>query len=134
MARLVLILLAVALTVFALADWLTRSKTWTPGKVNRWVWLAVILLLPIVGPLTWIIVGVVVRAEAKQQERIEPSPRSSLPPDDNPDAILDVADRIARRQKRSRPESPIKPKQSPEEDPKPLPHEEDDESDPRAAD
>lgn len=110
MARLVLILLAVALTVFALADWFARSKTWTPGKVNRWVWLAVIVLLPIVGPLTWIIVGVVARAEAKQQERSESAPRSSLPPDDNPDAILDVADRIARRQKRSRPTPPLEPK------------------------
>ncbi len=118
MARLILILLAVALTVFALADWITRSKTWTPGKVNRWVWLAVIAFLPIVGPLTWIIVGVVTRAEAKQQSRLQPPTETSLPPDDNPDAITDVADRIARRQKRSRPQGPPKPSLGPDSAPK----------------
>ncbi len=100
MPRLILILAAVALTVFAIADWVSRSRTWTPGRVNRWLWLAVIVLIPIVGPLTWIIVGLVARAEDKQREAEEPR---VLRPDDDPDAISSVAERLARRQKRTRP-------------------------------
>lgn len=104
MPRLVLILLAVGLTVFAIADWIARSRTWTPGRVNRWLWLAVIVLLPIVGPLTWIIVGVVARAEAERNP--EPRVEITLRPDDDPSVISDIADRIARRQKRTKHQPP----------------------------
>ncbi|WRS30386.1 PLD nuclease N-terminal domain-containing protein [Actinomycetaceae bacterium MB13-C1-2] len=104
MARLLLVLLAIALTVFAVADWATRSSEWTPGRVNRWLWLAVIVLLPVIGPLVWIIIGLVTRAEADRMPAS--SAPVNLPPDDNPEAISDVANRIVRRQKRTKPEPP----------------------------
>lgn len=104
MARLLLVLLAIALTVFAVADWVTRSKEWTPGRVNRWLWLAVIVLLPVIGPLVWIIIGLVTRAEANRMPAT--ATPIDLPPDDNPEAISDVANRIVRRQKRTKPEPP----------------------------
>ncbi len=107
MARLLLVLLIVALTVYAVADWVTRSREWTPGNVNRWLWLAVIVLLPVIGPLAWIIIGLVTRAEDRNQS--PSAPGADIPPDDNPEAISDVADRIARRQKRTRPEPPPQP-------------------------
>lgn len=104
MARIMLVVLALAITIYAISDWVSRSRTWTPGRVNRWVWLAVIVLIPIIGPLAWIIVGLVTRAE---QRRVGTSPDSSPPrssrPDDNPEALSDLADRISRRQHRSRP-------------------------------
>ena len=104
MARIMLVVLALAITIYAISDWVSRSRTWTPGRVNRWVWLAVIVLIPIIGPLAWIIVGLVTRAE---QRRVNTSPDSTPPrssrPDDNPEAISDLADRISRRQHRSRP-------------------------------
>ena len=105
MARFLIALLFIAVTVFAVADWAVRSKTFTPGRVNRWVWLAVILLIPMVGPLTWIIVGAVTRAEEKQtgypQGQVS---TDQVRPDDDPEAISDVVDRINRRQRRTRPE------------------------------
>ena len=104
MARIMLVVLALAITIYAISDWESRSRTWTPGRVNRWVWLAVIVLIPIIGPLAWIIVGLVTRAE---QRRVNTSPDSTPPrssrPDDNPEALSDLADRISRRQHRSRP-------------------------------
>ena len=104
MARIMLVVLALAITIYAISDWVSRSRTWTPGRVNRWVWLAVIELIPIIGPLAWIIVGLVTRAE---QRRVNTSPDSTPPrssrPDDNPEALSDLADRISRRQHRSRP-------------------------------
>lgn len=107
MARLLLVLFVVALTVFAVADWASRSSQWTPGRVNRWLWLAVIVLLPVIGPLAWIIIGIVTRAEASQTPPREAP--EDIPPDDNPEAISSVADRLARRQKRSRPEPRPRP-------------------------
>ncbi len=104
MARLLLVLLVIALTVFAVADWVTRSKEWTPGRVNRWLWLAVIVLLPVIGPLVWIIIGLVTRAEVNRMPAT--ATPIDLPPDDNPEAISDVANRIVRRQKRTKPEPP----------------------------
>ncbi len=101
MARILLVIAVLAVTIYALADWASRSRTQTPGKVNRWVWLAVIVLLPLVGPLAWIIAGLVTRAEAARQPVAEES-EETLRPDDDPDAISDLADRLARRQKRTR--------------------------------
>lgn len=110
MARVLLIIALAAITVYAIADWMARSGKWTPGKLNRWVWLAVIIFLPVVGPLAWIITGLVTRAEEAQRQREAPEqPPVWLAPDDDPSAVADVADRIARRQKRSRPHFPNKP-------------------------
>lgn len=104
MARVLLIIGLVAITVYAVADWVARSGKWTPGRLNRWVWLAVIIFLPVVGPLAWIITGLVTRAE-ERQERARPLPEQPTfqAPDDNPTAVADIADRIARRQRRTRP-------------------------------
>ena len=108
MARILLVVAALAVTIFAVADWASRSRTWTPGRINRWVWLAVIVLLPIIGPLAWIITGLVTRAEGGGPAPQAAPPRVSRP-DDDPTAISDLADRIARREKRTRPGRPSKP-------------------------
>lgn len=105
MARILLVVAVLAVTIYALTDWAMRSRTASPGRVNRWVWLAVIVFLPLVGPLAWIITGLVTRAEAARQPAETEMP-AELRPDDNPDAISDLADRLARRQKRTRPPRP----------------------------
>lgn len=106
MPRILLVVALLAVTVYALADWAARSRTWTPGRVNRWVWLALIVLIPLIGPLAWIITGWVTRAEAARNPAALPQAPVARP-DDDPDAISDLADRIARRQKRTRPERKI---------------------------
>lgn len=101
MARILLVVVALAITIYAIADWAARSRSWTPGKVNRWVWLAVIVLIPFIGPLAWIITGWVTRAEQGRIDRLPTTPERAARPDDDPEAISDLADRIARRQKRT---------------------------------
>lgn len=108
MARILLVVAALAVTVYALADWASRSRTWTPGRVNRWAWLALIVFIPLIGPLAWIITGWVTRAEAARSADI-PQQAPVVRPDDDPDTISDLADRIARRQKRTRPERKMPP-------------------------
>lgn len=103
MARILLVLALLALTIYAVADWAARSRSWTPGRVNRWVWLAVILLIPAIGPLAWIITGWVTRAEQAREPRVSREESPERRPDDNPEAISDLADRIARREKRTKP-------------------------------
>ncbi len=102
MARILLILGSIAITVFAVADWVSRSKRWTPGRVNRWVWLALIIFVPIIGPLAWVITGLVVRAEDAHGSGGPAVPPPPARPDDNPHAVSDVADRLSRRKKRNR--------------------------------
>ncbi len=103
MARILLVLASIAVTVYAIADWVSRSKTWTPGRINRWVWLAVIIFIPLLGPLAWIITGWVTRAESNRGHYQAPQPQAPMRPDDNPHGVSDVADRIARREKRTKP-------------------------------
>ncbi len=106
MPRFLIALLFIAVTVFAVSDWVVRSRVSTPGHINRWVWLAVIVLIPLIGPLAWIISGLVTRAEEHSGQRSPAPTVPELPPDDNPDAISDVADRLARRKKRTRERPP----------------------------
>lgn len=102
MARVLLFAVAIGLTIYALFDWLFRSRQRTPGGVNRWLWLAVIIFIPVAGPAAWIILSLVMAAESKNMsDSTEP-----LAPDDDPEYLREVAERIKRRQKRTRPDIP----------------------------
>jgi hypothetical protein len=80
MSRALPIFLLVAFTVFAFVDCALTSKT----QVNRkWLWLTVILLVPVIGPLSWFLAG---------RPRTGPgrAPRRDTPPvapDDDPDFL-----------------------------------------------
>lgn len=108
MARVLLFVVAIGLTIYALFDWIFRSRQRTPGGVNRWLWLAVIVLIPVAGPAAWIILSLVMAAEAKDT----PDRSESLAPDDDPEYLREVAERIKRRQKRTRPVIPPRPEES----------------------
>lgn len=95
MFRVFLFALAIGVTVYAIFDWLLRSKKSTPGNLNRWLWLTVIILVPIAGPLAWIILSLIGFAE--QGPSAQP-----LAPDDDPDYLRQVDERIQRRKRRSR--------------------------------
>ncbi len=101
MFRVLLFALAIGITLYALLDWGFTSRRNTPGKLSRWVWLAVIVLIPILGPSAWTILRIVDRAEAKYAE---PEPEAPLiAPDDDREFLDDVSRRIERRQRRTRP-------------------------------
>jgi Phospholipase_D-nuclease N-terminal len=55
MARVLLVLLAVGLAVYALVD-LASSDEDERGGIPKWLWVVLIVLLPFVGAIAWILV------------------------------------------------------------------------------
>lgn len=76
--RVLLFLLVIALAVYALTD-LSGSDERRRGGIPRAVWTVLILLLPVLGPVAWLLVSrVATRAEPEQVP---------LAPDDDPDFL-----------------------------------------------
>ncbi|MDO5025426.1 MAG: PLDc N-terminal domain-containing protein [Trueperella sp.] len=55
MARVVLVLLGVSLTIFALIDCARTDRARIPARIPKYLWLILILILPVIGPLLWIL-------------------------------------------------------------------------------
>jgi hypothetical protein len=51
-----LALASVALTIFALADCIQTSDDQVRG-IPRWGWIILVVLVPWIGPITWLLVG-----------------------------------------------------------------------------
>ncbi len=115
MVRVLLIIVWLAVTVFALADWARTSEEEMPGRIPRMMWL-IILLLTIpsfsIGAIVWLVVRAVARAEARQNgELVEERPMFNRPsrgasqqpapeplaPDDDPDFLFKLERDIRRR-------------------------------------
>ncbi len=84
MIRLLPWLLAIALTIYAVVDCIQTDDSRVRG-LPKVVWVLVILLFPLVGPIAWFIAG---RPERPQAGRSQP-PRRQPPrgPDDDPDFL-----------------------------------------------
>ena len=103
MARGILAVLSIALTVFALADCVQTQDDKVRG-VPKWAWIVLIVLIPWVGPLTWLFVGK--ERSWGRGSSGSPSPRRDGPlaPDEDPDFLrkLDEDIRRERRERRER--------------------------------
>ncbi|RLP11988.1 PLD nuclease N-terminal domain-containing protein [Propionibacterium australiense] len=75
MARLLPVLVLLALTIYAIVD-LAQSHDENVPFMPKWLWLFVVIFIPAVGPVLWIV--------ASYNARHAP-PRSDIPPDDNED-------------------------------------------------
>ncbi len=75
MARLLPVLVLLALTIYAIVD-LAQSRDENVPFMPKWLWLFVVIFVPAIGPLVWIIAG--------YNARRTPQPRD-VPPDDNED-------------------------------------------------
>ena len=72
MVRIVLLVAMLALTVYAAADWHRTPEEEMPGKLPKPVWLLIILFtatLAAVGPIVWLGLRWVARAEKAQSAR-----------------------------------------------------------------
>lgn len=80
MARLLVfaVIAAAVLTVFAVVDCALTERA-RVRALRKWVWILVALLLPVVGPLLWLVVG-------RGSTRSRPMTRV-IGPDDDPDFI-----------------------------------------------
>ena len=82
MLRALVYIVPVALAVYALIE-LARSEPSDRAGLHPLAWAALIVLLPVVGPLTWI---VVVRSQARVQEGGRAAPGGSVPRAGSPGA------------------------------------------------
>jgi hypothetical protein len=87
------ILVAVVLAVYALIDCLQTDPAELPGP-RRPVWLVLIILLPIVGPVAWIVASRLHRHPHRPRQ----VPRV-VAPDDNPDFLREIRDVDERHEK-----------------------------------
>lgn len=113
MPRAVLAIASIALSVYALTDCIGTEDSRVRG-IPRWAWIALIVLVPWVGPITWLLAGKTMRSfsgpgqGARSARRpagpTSPAPtsrRRSLAPDDDPEFLRALGEQI-RRERRER--------------------------------
>lgn len=114
MPRLLVYVVPVALAVYALID-LWRSEVRERAGLHPALWVAVIVLLPVVGPIAWIIISRTRRAGAPRTTGGPPSRpgrparKAPLPPDDDPDFLWRLEQERRRRLRREGGSSPEEP-------------------------
>ena len=82
MPRFVMTVLVIALSVYALVDCLQTPK---PKALPKIVWIAIILFLPVVGPVLWLLFG---RSGGRGWGRGDDD---VLAPDDDPSFLRDLS-------------------------------------------
>lgn len=87
MGRVLPIVVAIALLVYALIDCLQTDST-RFRSLNRAAWVAIIVLIPLIGPILWLVLG---KQRARPQRPTGPPPRP-LAPDDDPEFLNHLRD------------------------------------------
>ncbi len=107
MPRALLAVASIALTVFALADCIQTADSRVRG-IPKWAWIILVVLIPWVGPITWLLVGKdrtpgADDPSARNGSRGRPAPGRSGPlaPDEDPDFLRRLDEEI-RRERRER--------------------------------
>ena len=100
MARGIIAVLSIALTVFALADCVQTEDAKIRG-LPKWAWIVLIVLIPWVGPITWLFVG---KDRSSPGGSGRPRRQGPLAPDEDPDfrRRLDEDIRRERREQKQR--------------------------------
>jgi hypothetical protein len=81
MPRFVLIVLTIGLSVYALVDCL---QTPNPKALPKLVWIAIIVLVPVIGPVLWLLFG---RTNGRGWGRDD----DVFAPDDDPSFLRDLS-------------------------------------------
>lgn len=101
MIRVLAAVASIALSVYALAD-CVQTDARAVRHLPRWAWIVLIVLVPWVGPLTWLVtghdrsLGLPARGAAARPPR--PGP---LAPDEDPEFLARLGEQI-RRERRER--------------------------------
>lgn len=102
--RIAIYVVPVALVIYALFD-LFRSEPHERAGLRPALWALIIVLLPVVGPIAWIFVSTLRRAEARAPSGRPGDPRRTLrptrrpgltAPDDDPDFLRDLEEQWKR--------------------------------------
>ncbi|WP_114853712.1 PLD nuclease N-terminal domain-containing protein [Brachybacterium sp. YJGR34] len=100
MLRGLIAVLSIALTVFALADCVQTEDEKVRG-IPKWAWIVLIVLLPWVGPITWLFAGKERPLGSGGDPRQRPGRSGPLAPDEDPE-FLRKLDEDIRRERRKR--------------------------------
>ena len=91
MVRLLLIVIPLAITIYAFIDALNADQTEVRG-MPRWTWLIAIFFLNIVGSLLWFVFGRPQRSRQRptNNSRWQQPERPPQGPDDDPDFLKGI--------------------------------------------
>lgn len=116
MGRVLPVVLGIALAIYAVADCARTPSDQLPGRVPKALWIVLIILVPLVGPIAWIIASRVSQAEARggavprtmwSSEDSRPlfsgrgsrTPRAAQAPDDDEDFLFALEAQLYRERK-----------------------------------
>ncbi len=101
MARIVFVIAMLAVTIYAAADWHRTPEDEMPGKIAKPIWLMIILFtatIAAIGPIAWLVLRWVSRAE-KKQTRAPEAPKRPSAPDDDPEFLFRLERDIQRKRR-----------------------------------
>lgn len=101
MVRILLFVAMIALTIYAAADWHRTPEDEMPGKLPKAIWLLIILFtatIAAIGPIVWLALRWVSRAE-KKQTRAPKAPKRPTAPDDDPEFLFRLERDIQRKRR-----------------------------------
>ncbi|NEE00321.1 PLD nuclease N-terminal domain-containing protein [Phytoactinopolyspora halotolerans] len=87
MTRVLPVLVTLVLAVYTFIDCL-QTDAGRIRSLNKPVWLAIVVLIPVVGPILWLTVGKT--REPRPGPVHRPPPPQQLPPDDNPEFLREL--------------------------------------------
>lgn len=99
MLRIALVVAMLAVTIYAAADWHRTPEDEMPGKIAKPIWLMIILFtatIAAIGPIAWLVLRWVSRAEKAQQKQAE-APKRPSAPDDDPEFLFRLERDIQRK-------------------------------------
>lgn len=99
MVRILFFVAMIALTIYAAADWHRTPEDEMPGKLPKAIWLFIILFtatIAAIGPIVWLALRWVSRAE-KKQTRAPKTPQRPTAPDDDPEFLFRLERDIQRK-------------------------------------
>lgn len=99
MVRILFFVAMIALTIYAAADWHRTPEDEMPGKLPKAIWLLIILFtatIAAIGPIVWLALRWVSRAE-KKQKRAPKAPQRPTAPDDDPEFLFRLERDIQRK-------------------------------------
>ena len=82
MPRIIPIVLAVAVWIYGIIHCVATKSEYMPGRVPKWGWLALNILVPVLGAVVWFVALYMMRNAEN-----EAASTTSIAPDDDPDFL-----------------------------------------------
>lgn len=98
------ILVPLVLAVYALVDCIQTDDE-KVRHLPKWAWIVLIVLIGVVGPITWLIAGRQ-RGQGRGRAGLRPSSPGPLAPDDDPEFLSRLEDEARRKRREKRKEDP----------------------------